>query len=134
MIDSILLEFPRCSMLVSYGTWDWVRCVPRTMIPVTDSVNFRQEPAGKPPLSSEKLRKMVGRWLHPVAGFLRLWFVQVWTRRIPPSGMITVLLLPLSYHLPEFYRRVHPVHFHLGVYYRTLVMWSFPDFNKINSN
>jgi len=35
-----------------------------------------------------------------VAGFLRLWLVLAGIGRIPPPDMITVLLLPISYHFP----------------------------------
>ncbi len=36
--------------------------IPRTMIPAPDSMDFRQEPAGKSSFPTGKLRKRVGRW------------------------------------------------------------------------
>ncbi len=56
-----------------------------TMIPVPDSVDFRQEYGG---------------------GILP---VTARTARIPPLDMITVLLLSPSYHFSEFSRRIQPV-------------------------
>jgi hypothetical protein len=61
------------------------------MIPAPDSVDFRQEPAVKPP------------------------------------DMITVLLLPPSYHFPEFSRWNRLVRFHLGI---NFVGWSIKIENE----
>jgi hypothetical protein len=60
-----------------------------------------------------KLRKMVGS-SNTVAGFLRLWLFLTGTERIQPLDMIIVLLLPPSYHFPEFSCQIRPVRFHLG--------------------
>jgi hypothetical protein len=59
-------------------------------------------------------KKIIYQFLMPLLADYFLLVCLAATGKIPPPDMITVLLLPPSYHFPEFSGRKWPVRFHLG--------------------